>query len=97
MHLRFIAVATLVAAHAVAIIGASHLPDRPAAVIAGSIYLPLMPFQVLGLPVFSAAESSAWASPSILGWTLLLVVWVGFWWAITAGFAHIFRSRGRSS
>ena len=97
MHLRFIAVPTLVVAHAVAIFAASHLPDRLAAVVAGSIYLPLMPFQALGLPVFGAAESGGWASPSILGWGLLFVIWVGFWWAITAGFARILRFRVRLS
>lgn len=87
MHLHFIAVPTLVVAHAVAIVAAPHLPDRLAAVVAGSIYLPLMPFQALGFPVFGTADSWGWASPSLLGWVLLLVVWVGFWWAVTAGFA----------
>lgn len=96
MHPRFIAVPTLVVAHAVAIVAASHLPDRLAAVVAGSIYLPLMPFQALGLPVFGSAESWGWASPSFLGWGLLLVVWVGFWWSITTAFARILGSRVRS-
>lgn len=97
MHLRFIAVLTLVVAHAGAIVAASHLPDRLAAVVAGSVYLPLMPFQALGLPVFGSAESWGWSPPSLLGWGLLLIVWVGVWWAITAAVARILRSRVQSS
>ena len=97
MHLRFIAVLTLVVAHTVAIIAASHLPDRLAAVVAGSLYLPLMPFQALGLPVFGSAESWGWASPSFLGWGLLVVVWVGFWWSLTAGFARILAREQRGN
>ena len=93
MHPRFIAVLTLVAAHAVAIVAASHLPDRLAAVVAGSIYLPLMPFDALGLPVLGSAESWGWASPSALGWGVLVVVWVGFWSAVVYGLARLFRSR----
>ena len=97
MHPRFIAVLTLVAAHAAAIVAASHLPDRLAAVVAGSIYLPLMPFDALGLPVFGRAESWGWASPSVLGWGVLVVVWVGLWWAVVSGLARIFRTRVQAS
>ena len=97
MHPRFIAVLTLVAAHAAAILAASHLPDRLATVVAGSIYLPLMPFDALGLPVFGTAGSWGWASPSGLGWGVLVVVWVGLWWAVVEGLSCILRPRVHAS
>ena len=97
MRPRFIAVLTLVAAHAAAVSAASHLPDRLAAVVAGSIYLPLTPFDALGLPVLGPAEPWGWPSPSVFGWGLLLLVWVGLWWAVISGLARLFRSRILSS
>ena len=83
MHPRIVVVLTLMAAHGAAIVAAPHLPDRLAAVVAGTVYLPLMPFDALGLAVFGAAASWGWASPSILGWCLLGVVWIGLWSALT--------------
>ena len=96
MRPRFIAVLTLVTAHAAAMVAASHLPDRLAAVVAGSIYLPLMPFDALGFPVFGTAGSWGWASPSVLGWGVL-VVWVGLWWAVVEGLSCILRPRIHAS
>lgn len=97
MQARFVAVLTLVAAHATAIIAAPHLPPRLAAVVAGSIYLPLLLFDALGLPVFGHAESGGWPSPSVLGWGVLCVLWLGLWWMVGHGIARFFRSRARSS
>jgi hypothetical protein len=78
-------------AHALAITAASRLPDRLAAVVAGSVYVPLMPFRALGLPVFGTTMVSGWASPSSVGWGLLLAMWVGFWWVVVAGVVRILR------
>ena len=97
MRPRFIAVLTLVAAHCAAIFAAPHLPDRLAAGVAGTIYLPLMLFAALGLPVFGPAESWGWPSPTVLGWGLLLLVWVGLWWLVISGLARLLRSRVQSS
>jgi hypothetical protein len=93
MDPRLIAVLTLVAAHALAILMASHLPDRIAALVAGSIYLPLLPLNALGLPVFGRAVSGGWASPSVLGWGLLGVFWASLWWTVIFGLARVFRYR----
>ena len=96
MRPRFNAVLTLVAAHAAAIVVASQLPDRLAEVVAGSISRPLRPFDALGIPVFGTAGSWGWASPSVLGWGVL-VVWVGLWWAVVEGLSCILRPRIHAS
>jgi hypothetical protein len=93
MDLRLIAVLMLVAAHALAILTASYLPDRIAALVAGAIYLPLLPLNALGLPVFGRAASGGWASPSVLGWSILVIVWASLWWAVVYGIARVFRNR----
>jgi hypothetical protein len=55
--------------------------DRLAAIVAGSIYVPLWPFDKLGLPVFGA---SAWFFPPLtyLGWGVIGLVWMVAYWYI---------------
>ncbi len=93
MQSRHIALLALITIHGVSVMAAPHLPDKPAAVIAGSIYLPLMPLKAIGLPVLSSSAGWGWASVSILGWVLLSVFWVAVWWAVTAGLARLLRGR----
>ena len=52
------------------------MPGPLAPLIAGSVYLPLMPLQQMGIPVFSSRESGGWAAPSALGWASVISVTV---------------------
>ena len=93
MKSRPFLVAVLIVAHAAALVAAPRLPDSLVPVLAGSVYVPLMPFAALGLPVFGPAEPWGWASPSLLGWGTLLLVWTGIWWAVAFGLELAFRFR----
>jgi hypothetical protein len=71
-------------AHAGLIVLGDRLPEGLAPVIAGSVYLPLVLLHGLGLPVFGAAESGGWPAPSIMGWTLVALIWSSVWWLLFA-------------
>lgn len=62
--------------------GVLFAPQALAPVMAGSVYLPLMPLGAAGLPVYAAAASGGWASPSPLGWAAVAVVWGLVWWLV---------------
>lgn len=72
---------------------ADRLPDAIAPVIAATVYVPLWPLSVAGLPVFGSAESWGWPAPSVLGWGLLLVFWSTVWWLGVTALARV-RIRG---
>lgn len=71
--------ATLVLLHTAGVLFA---PRSLSPLIAGSVYLPLMPLRQIGAPVFGSGESGGWAAPSILGWAIVIVVWAVTWWAV---------------
>ncbi|MEN3157700.1 hypothetical protein ABC502_04860 [Alkalimonas sp. NCh-2] len=48
-------------------------------ILLASIYLPLMLLQQLGVPVLGAAESWGWPAPTLLGYVLLVLFWLGSW------------------
>ncbi len=77
--MRWIAAALLIAMHVALAAAADALPDALAAVVAATVYLPLLPLSVLGVPVFSAAEAGGWARPSAVGWLVLAVLWSVSW------------------
>ena len=77
MRLSWLIFFVLAGAHAVAF---WLTPEALAPVIAGSVYLPLLPLKALGLPVFAAAESGGWPSPSLPGWAAVLIIWSAIWW-----------------
>lgn len=66
-----------------------HAPELLAPAIAGSVYLPLMLLQGLGISLFAAAESGGWAAPAPLGWGLLGVLWLAIWWTLAGLFARL--------
>ncbi len=77
--MRVLAALAITFAHG-AIIGiAGRLPDPIAAFLAGTVYGPLWPATLLGLPVFGSAESGGWPGPSLLGWVLLAIFWFAAW------------------
>lgn len=63
-------------------------------VVAGSVYLLLVPLQAAGMPVLSAAESGGWSSPLPLGWAVVCVVWATIWWAAAGGLSRLFSKHG---
>ena len=48
-------------------------------IFAISIYVPLMPFAYIGLPVFENSSGWGWASPSFLGYAFVTIFWLGIW------------------
>lgn len=91
MHLRRLLFAILVGSHATL---AWLSPEALAPALAGSLYLPLLPLQALGLAVFAPAESGGWPAPSALGWTLVLLLWLALWWAMASLLARLLARRG---
>ena len=73
---------------------ASHFtPEFLAPVIAGTIYIPLMPFRIVGIPVYGSAESGGWASPSLLGWAIVFTFWTVVWWVFASVVLHLYYKR----
>lgn len=85
--------ATLGGCHALLVLGVDHLPQGMTPWIAGSLYLPLWVFSGVGLPVFHAGGGGGWASPNVLGWALLVVVWGTVWWCVVRGAQRFLQSR----
>ncbi|MFY0579472.1 hypothetical protein ACN28S_39105 [Cystobacter fuscus] len=59
-------------------------PEAIAPAVAGSIYLPLMALQAVGLPVFGQAQSGGWSGPSPLGWIVVATFWAAVWWGVVS-------------
>lgn len=90
MNLRWLLFIALAGLHA----GATVFPSGSLApVVAGTIYLPLMPLQVVGVPVFATAESGGWPAPSPLGWFAVIVLWLAIWWMVALLGARLFSRR----
>ncbi|MDQ9169114.1 hypothetical protein Q8A64_01685 [Oxalobacteraceae bacterium R-40] len=52
-------------------------------IAAGSIYLPPMGLEMVGIPVFMNSDSGGWASTSVLGWALAFALWSEVWWVLS--------------
>lgn len=93
MHLRWPLFAVLACSHA----AVALVAPEASAPVAGSVYLPLMLLQAVGIPVFAAAESGGWAVPSLLGWAAVLILWFAIWWAVASFLSRLFhRESGRA-
>ena len=70
--------------------------DRLAAVVAGSLYLPLWPFGELGVPVFGP---TVWMfpPPTLLGWAIIGVFWLVAYWYVAALIAWCIARVGRAA
>lgn len=62
-------------------------------IAAGSIYLPLMGLEMIGIPVFMTGNSGGWASPSVLGWILAFALWAALWWVVSGAVHKAWRKR----
>ena len=77
--MRSIVILGIVSAHLALVAGASVLPDAIQPALAATVYLPLWPLAALGLPVFGHAESGGWPAPSLLGWSVFVLLWAAVW------------------
>lgn len=62
-------------------------------IAAGSIYLPLIGLEMIGIPVFMNGNSGGWASPSVLGWILAFALWAALWWVVSGAVHKAWRKR----
>ena len=85
--MRYAIASGLLCTHVAFAAFAGALPDKIAAAVAGTIYVPLWLFNAIGLPVFQASPSGGWAAPSMLGWVLFTAVWALVWWKLVAAVA----------
>ncbi|MDP3817288.1 hypothetical protein [Pseudomonas sp.] len=85
--------AILLAAHASLVL---HTPALLAPAVAGSVYLPLMLLQAVGISLFAAAEPGGWAAPSLLGWGLVGLLWLGIWWTLAGLLARLLPGRNNA-
>lgn len=93
MHARWFIFAAFVLLHAAAATGLFS-SEILAPVVAGSIYLPLLPLEAVGIPVFAPGESGGWAPPSRLGWMLVVLLWSALWLVMATLLSHLFTKRG---
>jgi hypothetical protein len=87
----------LVAIHIVAgVCGWAGRVDPLAAIVAGSIYLPLWPFSHLRVPVLG---STAWyfPPPTPLGWVIVTAFWLVVYWYVAGLIAWLLARRRRAA
>jgi cation transporter-like permease len=74
--------------------GWSGTNDRVAAIVAGTIYLPLWPLDRIGVPVFGA---TGWTFPAVtaVGWSCVVVLWLVAYWYLAALLARLGSARRR--
>ncbi len=94
--MRWFILAAFVLLHAAAATGLFS-SEAVAPVVAGSIYLPLMPLEAVGIPVFDHAESGGWAPPSLLGWMIVVSLWSALWLVMATLLSRLFTKRGGRS
>jgi hypothetical protein len=51
-------------------------------VLFASVYLPLIPFAYMGLPVTDGFTGWGWSGPSFLGYVIVIAFWLGVWFLV---------------
>lgn len=51
-------------------------------IVSATLFLPLLLFKTIGIPVFEHGEGFGWAPFTILGWMLLCLFWTTVYWGI---------------
>lgn len=90
MRLRLAIWTALLILHLLAIV---FSVDAIAPAVAGSVYIPLAVVAALGLPVFGAAETGGWATPSLFAWGIVAASWAVLWWGAASVVASILVKR----
>ena len=80
--MKLVLLCVFVVLHVSAVFAVNHGASLMAPAVAATIYGPLAVFKFFGIPVFSAAESGGWSSPSWLGWLLVCGLWLGIWYGV---------------
>jgi hypothetical protein len=62
-----------------------------APMLAGSVYVPLLGLEGIGVPVFSSAPSGGWQTPNPLGWGIVVLLWLSIWWCLAGVMAKVCR------
>jgi hypothetical protein len=85
-----------VACHIGFVLASLVLPSLgPIAGLGGaSLYLPLLPLKLVGLPVFGRSESGGWSSPSGLGIVLVVAFWSVVWLLVAHAAESVSRRHG---
>ena len=51
-------------------------------IVSATLFLPLLLFKAIGLPVFGQGEGFGWAPFTIFGWVLLCLFWATVYWGV---------------
>lgn len=51
-------------------------------VVSATLFLPLLLFKIIGLPVFGYSEGFGWPPFTILGWLFLCLFWATVYWGV---------------
>jgi hypothetical protein len=87
----------LVAVHAAVLaLGWAVGSDWLAAIVVGSIYLPLWPLGKLGIPV---VQQTGWffPPPTLVGWVAIVICWSLVYWCIAVVVAWLLAMRNRAA
>jgi len=93
MPMRLRVFAALVVLHlAAGAVAWSADVDRLAAIVAGTIYLPLWPLGELGWPVY---RNGGWMFRPLswVGWLVVVAFWLAVDWALASGLARLIERR----
>jgi hypothetical protein len=61
-------------------------------VVATSIFGPLRLMSAAGLPVLASMPSGGWATPTIVGWALIVGMWLIIWYGVASAFDFFFQA-----
>lgn len=53
-------------------------------IVSATLFLPLLFFKTIGIPVFGHGEGFGWAPFTILGWVLLCLFWATVYWGFAS-------------
>jgi hypothetical protein len=61
-------------------------------IVTTSIFGPLRLMSAVGLPVFASVPSGGWATPTLIGWALIVGMWLTIWYGVASAFDFFFQT-----